>query len=53
VLKEKDNKIEKQQAEITSLRKKNFEFRSRITDLEDRARAEGRHNSEAEGREPN
>ena len=37
-MKEKDSKIESQQREITSLRKKNFDFRARIMELEDKAK---------------
>ena len=35
-MEEKDKTIEKQRTEIASLRSKNFEFRSKITDLEDK-----------------
>lgn len=38
MMKEKDNKIESQQREITNLRKKNFDFRARIMELEDKAK---------------
>lgn len=33
IIKEKDSVIEKQRAEITNLRKKNFDFRSKVTEL--------------------
>lgn len=36
IIKEKDITIEKQRDEITNLRKKNFEFRSKITDMDDK-----------------
>ena len=36
ILKEKDGVIEKQRTEITNLRKKNFEFRSKVTELQDK-----------------
>lgn len=39
IITEKDSKIEKQSTEMTNLRKKNFEFRSKIQELQDEARA--------------
>jgi hypothetical protein len=36
IIKEKDSTIEKQRIEIINLRKKNFEFRSKITDMDDK-----------------
>jgi len=36
ILKEKDMKIETQRAEITNLRKKNFDFRAKLLPLEER-----------------
>ena len=38
MIQEKDSKIEAQQREMTSLRKKNFDFRARIMELEDKAK---------------
>lgn len=39
-MKEKDAMLNKQRADLTNLRKKNFEFRSKITELEDKANAD-------------
>ena len=39
---EKDKIIEKQKTEIASLRSKNFEFRSKITDLEDKMKTQNK-----------
>lgn len=38
IIKDKDTTINKQRTDLTNLRKKNFDFRSRITELEDKAR---------------
>jgi len=38
MIQEKDGKIESQTREMTSLRKKNFDFRARIMELEDKAK---------------
>lgn len=38
VIVDKDHKIETQRAEITGLRAKNFEFRSKIQDVQDKAK---------------
>lgn len=38
ILKEKDTMINKQRTDLTNLRKKNFDFRSKITELEDKAK---------------
>ena len=35
-MKEKDDQIESQRAEITNLRKKNFDFRSKLQNLEEK-----------------
>jgi len=35
IMKEKDDQIESQRAEITNLRKKNFDFRSKLQNLEE------------------
>lgn len=40
ILKEKDVQIQKQRSDLTSLRQKNFKFRSRITELEDKAKVD-------------
>lgn len=52
-MQDKNEMIEKQKAEITNLRKKNYEFRSKITDLEDKlkenqSRASSQNNAEEE-----
>ena len=38
ILTEKDQKIETQRAEITNLRKKNFDFRSKMVTLEEKSK---------------
>lgn len=38
IIKDKDNTINKQRTDLTNLRKKNFDFRSKITELEDKAK---------------
>lgn len=38
VITDKDNKIESQRAEMTGLRAKNFEFRSKIQEIQDKAK---------------
>ena len=42
VVSEKDNKIETMQTQMTNLKKKNFEFRSKIMELEDKLKTEQR-----------
>lgn len=38
VITDKDQKIEQQRAEMTGLRAKNFEFRSKIQEIQDKAK---------------
>lgn len=38
IIKDKDAMINKQRTDLTNLRKKNFDFRSKITELEDKAK---------------
>ena len=45
-MKEKDMKVEEQRAEITNLRKKNFEFRSKYQELQDQMKAIKHHRDE-------
>jgi peptidoglycan hydrolase CwlO-like protein len=40
VVTEKDNKIETMQSQMTNLKSKNFEFRSKIMELEDQLKKE-------------
>ena len=50
IMKDKDKVIDKQRTDLTNLRKKNFEFRSRITEMEDKARND--NNARAGSRNP-
>ena len=50
ILKDKDKVIDKQRTDLTNLRKKNFEFRSRITEMEDKTRND--NNARAGSRNP-
>lgn len=45
-MKEKDNTIIKQRTDLTNLRKKNFDFRSKITELEDKVKNDKNANRE-------
>ena len=38
---EKDKLVVKQRTDLTTLRKKNFEFRSKITEIEDKQKLDG------------
>lgn len=40
ILSEKDEKIETQRAEITNLRRKNFDFRQKMVELEDKTKSD-------------
>jgi len=41
--------ISKQRTDLTNLRKKNFDFRSKITELEDKAKNDGNANGARQG----
>lgn len=45
---EKDKKIEAQRTDITNLRKKNFEFRSKIQELKDESKEKTSSNRQSE-----
>lgn len=54
IVKDKDAMISKQRTDLTNLRKKNFDFRSKITELEDKAKNDGNANGARQGsRNPN
>ena len=52
IIKDKDATIQKQRTDLTNLRKKNFDFRSKITELEDKAKNDTSANGRAGSRNP-
>lgn len=47
IINEKDMKIESQQRDITQLRKKNFDFRAKLMEVEDKAKEKKRAESKS------